>query len=75
MTIFDKIREILAINFDIEIEQIKPESTFEELDLDSMDMFQLIFLVESELQIEVKDLPEGAKTIQDVIDAIEKSKA
>jgi acyl carrier protein len=75
MDIFNKIREIIAQNFDIEIERIKPESTFEELDLDSMDMFQLIFLVESELKIEVKDLPEGAKTIQDVIDAIEKSKA
>jgi acyl carrier protein len=74
MDTFNKIRGIIAQNFDIEIERIKPESTFEELDMDSMDMFQLIFLVESELQIEVKDLPEGAKTIQDVIDAIEKSK-
>ena len=75
MDTFNKIREIIAQNFDIEIEQIKPESTFEELNMDSMDMFQLVFLAESELQIEVKDLPEGAKTIQDVIDAIEKSKA
>jgi acyl carrier protein len=75
MDTFNKIREIIAQNFDIEIERIKPESTFEELNMDSMDMFQLVFLVESELQIEVKDLPEGAKTIQDVIDAIEKSKA
>jgi len=75
MTTFEKIREIIAKNFDIEIDKIKPESTFEELDMDSMDMFQLVFLAESELQIEVKDLPEGATTIQDVIDAIEKSKA
>jgi acyl carrier protein len=75
MDTFNKIREIIAQNFDIEIERIKPESTFEELDMDSMDMFQLVFLAESELQIVVKDLPEGAKTIQDVIDAIEKSKA
>jgi acyl carrier protein len=75
MNTFNKIREIIAKNFDIEIHKIKPESTFEELDMDSMDMFQLVFLAESELQIEVKDLPEGAKTIQDVIDAIEKSKA
>lgn len=75
MNTFNKIREIIAKNFDIEIHKINPESTFEELDMDSMDMFQLVFLAESELQIEVKDLPEGAKTIQDVIDAIEKSKA
>jgi acyl carrier protein len=74
MNTFNKIREIIAQNFDIEIEQIKPESTFEELNMDSMDMFQLVFLAESEFKIEVKDLPEGSKTIQDVIDAIEKSK-
>jgi acyl carrier protein len=74
MNTLDTIREMIAKEFDIEIEKIKPESTFEELDMDSLDMFQLIFLAESEFQIEVKDLPKEAKTIQDIVNAIEKSK-
>ena len=74
MNTLDTIIEMIAKEFDIEIEKIKPESTFEELDMDSLDMFQLIFLAESEFQIEVKDLPKEAKTIQDIVNAIEKSK-
>jgi acyl carrier protein len=74
MNTLDTIREMIAKEFDIEIEKIKPESTFEELDMDSLDMFQLIFLAESEFQIEVKDLPKEAQTIQDIVNAIEKSK-
>ena len=74
MDTLDTIREMIAKEFDIEIEKIKPESTFEELDMDSLDMFQLIFLAESEFQIEVKDLPKEAQTIQDIVNAIEKSK-
>jgi acyl carrier protein len=71
MTTFDKIRDLISKYKNIDIESIKPESTLEELDLDSLDMFQIIFEAEEAFDIEIDHLDDDIKTIQDIADLLE----
>jgi acyl carrier protein len=71
MTTFDKIRDLISKYKNIDIESIKLESTLEELDLDSLDMFQIIFEAEEAFDIEIDHLDDEIKTIQDIVNLLE----
>ncbi|WP_347161565.1 acyl carrier protein [Peptostreptococcus anaerobius] len=52
----EKIREILAAQLDIEIEDIKADSHIqEELEADSLDVMDIMTEIEDEFDIEVED--------------------
>lgn len=72
--ILKKIQEMLAQLFDLDPEEIKPESKlFEELELDSIDAVDLV--VKLQKQIGVKIMPEDFKqvrTVQDVVDVVDR---
>ena len=68
--IFEKLQGIMEENLSIEREEIKLDSTFQSLGIDSLDTFQLIIEIEEEVGIEVES-PENMKTIKDVVDYIE----
>ena len=68
--IFEKLQGIMEENLSIERDEIKLDSTFQSLGIDSLDTFQLIIEVEEEFGIEVES-PENMKTIKDVVDYIE----
>lgn len=68
--IFEKIVRILKDYKDIEAESITPDTTFEELGLDSLDRVELAMSVEEEFSIQL-ELNESMRTIQGLIDAIE----
>jgi acyl carrier protein len=72
MTTFDKIRDLIAKYKNIDIESIKPESTLDDLGLDSLDMFQIIFEAEEVFDIEIDNLDEEIKTINDIVNLIGK---
>ena len=71
--ILKKIQEMLAQLFDLDPEEIKPESKlFEELELDSIDAVDLV--VKLQKQIGKKIMPEDFKqvrTVQDVVDVVD----
>ena len=71
MNTFDKIRDLISKYKSIDIESIKLESTLEELDLDSLDMFQIIFEAEEAFDIEIDHLDDEIKTIQDIVNLLE----
>ena len=71
MTTFDTIRDLISKYKNIDIESIKLESTLEELDLDSLDMFQIIFEAEEAFDIEIDHLDDEIKTIQDIVNLLE----
>jgi acyl carrier protein len=71
MNTFDKIRDLISKYKNIDIESIKLESTLEELDLDSLDMFQIIFEAEEAFDIEIDHLDDEIKTIQDIVNLLE----
>lgn len=68
--IFEKLQGIMEENLSIERDEIKLDSTFQSLGIDSLDTFQLIIEIEEEFEIEVES-PENMKTIKDVVDYIE----
>ena len=73
MATIDTIREILAENLDIAPESVTEESTFESLDIDSLDMVQLICDLEDKLDIDFGE-PEGLQNVGDVVKHIESLK-
>ena len=70
MATIDTIREILQENLDIDPAEINEESTFESLDIDSLDMVQLICDLEDKLGIDFGE-PEGLQNLGDVVKHIE----
>ena len=68
--IFEKLQGIMEENLSIERDEIKLDSTFQSLGIDSLNTFQLIIEIEEEFGIEVES-PENMKTIKDVVDYIE----
>ncbi|WP_286316192.1 acyl carrier protein [Romboutsia ilealis] len=68
--ILNKVKEIMMENLSIEEESITLESTFESLEIDSLDVFQLVMEVEEAFEIEIEN-PENMKTIKDLVNYIE----
>ncbi|MCH3971956.1 MAG: phosphopantetheine-binding protein [Oscillospiraceae bacterium] len=59
---------------DLKPGSLKPETTFEELDLDSLDLVDLVMACEDEFDIKIPD-DANLKTVQDLMNLIQKAKA
>ena len=70
MATIDTIRSILESNLDIAPETVTEESTFESLEIDSLDMVELICELEDELGIDFGE-PEGLETMEDLVEYID----
>ena len=68
--ILNKVKEIMMENLSIEEASITLESTFESLEIDSLDVFQLVMEVEEAFEIQIEN-PENMKTIKDLVNYIE----
>ena len=70
----DKVKQIIIQELGLEEEDLVPEKSFiEDLGLDSLDVMTLAMAIEEKFDIEVPDDDvEDIKTIQDVIDYLEK---
>lgn len=67
--IFEKTLEIFKEKLDLPPEQeIRLNSTFEELEIDSLDLLEVIVAIEMEFDIEIPD--EALKNIKDVESAV-----
>ena len=71
--LFEEIREIICEQLGIEKEEVKLETTFEELDADSLDVFQIVIELEEKYGIEIEEA-ESLKTIKDAVDYVESHK-
>ena len=67
---FEKIQEIMVESLSLEKDDIKLESTFESLEIDSLDIFELVTEIEEEFDIEIEDA-ENLKSVQDLVAYIE----
>ena len=71
--VFEKIREIIAEQTGKDVEEITLETNVkEDLDADSLDLFQIINDIEDEFDVSVED-PEAIVTVQDAVDFVEKN--
>ena len=73
--IFDKIKEIIAEQLGVNEEDVQLETRFiEDLDADSLDLFQVIMELEDTFNVKVEDV-ENIKTVSDAVSFIEKATA
>lgn len=71
--VFEKIREIIAEQTGKDVEEITLETNVkEDIDADSLDLFQIINDIEDEFDVSVED-PESIVTVQDAVDFVEKN--
>lgn len=55
MDIFDRIREIVADQLGVDASEVTMETSFSDLDADSLDIVELIMALEEEFEIEIPD--------------------
>ena len=58
MTI-EKVKELLAEHLEMELSEITNETTFEDLDIDSLDTVEIMMEMEDEFGIEIKPAEVG----------------
>lgn len=68
--VFEKVAKILAEQKEIDISSVRPESTLEELGLDSLDTVELIMQFEDEFGVTL-ETGDGLKTVADIVELIE----
>lgn len=74
-TTFKRLQTIITETFDKDlttnITTITPESTLAELNIESLEMFDLIFAVEDAFDISVPNDQLKITTVQDIVDLVE----
>lgn len=70
MTI-ERVKQLLAEHLEMEVEEITNETTFEDLDVDSLDTVEIMMEMEDEFGIEIKpaEVGKSVKELADYIDA------
>ena len=71
---FEQVAQILADYKDIDVSTIKPESTFEELEIDSLDTVELVMSFEDTFGVTI-EMNENLKTVGDITKYIEEKLA
>ncbi len=70
MTI-EKVKELLAEHLEMDVNEIGDETTFEELDIDSLDTVEIMMEMEDEFGVEIKaqEVGKSVKELATYIDA------
>lgn len=68
--VFETIAKLIAERMGRDVEEVKMESTFTELGVDSLDTVELLMSLEDELNIEI-ELEEKVTTVGDLVKFIE----
>jgi acyl carrier protein len=75
-TVYDKVKELLVDKFGVEEDEISPEATFEDLDLDSLDLVEFALAAEDELGVRITDEEaEQLETLDDTVKLLEEKGA
>ena len=68
---FEKLAKYAARTLELDIDDISPESTFESLGIDSLDVVEMIMDLESELGVELEMEDQKISTFKELADFIE----
>lgn len=68
---FEKLAKYAARQLELDIDDIRPDSTFESLGIDSLDVVEMIMDLESELGVELEMEDQKIATFQELADFIE----
>ena len=67
---FEKVAKVLAEYRDMDVSEITMETSFEKLALDSLDMVDLVMMLEDEFEIEI-EIKEKLETVGDLVKLID----
>lgn len=68
---FEKLAKYAARTLELDIDDIRPDSTFESLGIDSLDVVEMIMDLESELGVELEMEDQKITTFQELADFID----
>ncbi len=68
---FEKLANYASQTLEMDIDDIKPDSTFESLGIDSLDIVEMVMDLENELGIELDFEDQKITTFQELADFIE----
>lgn len=68
---YEKLAAYAAKHLEIDASEISPDSTFESLGIDSLDIVEMVMDLESELGIELEMENESISTFQELADFID----
>lgn len=71
LTMYEKLAAYAAKQLEIDASEISPDSTFESLGIDSLDIVEMVMDLESELGIELEMEDENITTFQELADFID----
>ncbi|NLA05030.1 MAG: acyl carrier protein [Firmicutes bacterium] len=72
MNIEEKVKAIVSEQLEVEADKLTTETTFEEIDADSLDIVELVMALEEEFDLEISDHEiEEIKTLGNIITFIE----
>ncbi|HAG04700.1 MAG TPA: acyl carrier protein [Lachnospiraceae bacterium] len=73
---FDKVKEIIVEQLGVAEDQVTMQTTFEDLNADSLDLFQIISEIEEAFEIEfANDDAEKIKTVGDAVEYVQNATA
>jgi acyl carrier protein len=76
VTLYDRVQSLLIDKFGIPEEDISAEATFEDLDLDSLDLVEFALAAEEDLGVRISDEEaEQLKTLGDAVALLEQKGA
>lgn len=70
MAVFEKVQAIIVEELGKDAEEVQLTTTFEDLDADSLDLFQVISEIEDAFDIQI-DTEEGLTTVGDLVAYVE----
>ncbi len=71
MNVEDKVVEIITREQHLEPGKVKPESTFAELGIDSLDGVNILFALEEEFKIDIPDtVAQNMKSVRQVVESL-----
>ena len=68
---FEKLANYAAKQLELDVSEITPDSTFESLGIDSLDVVEMIMDLETELGVELEMEDQKIETFQELADFIE----
>ena len=71
LSLFEKLVNYAAKQLELDASEITPESTFESLGIDSLDVVEMIMDLESELGVELEMEDQKITTFQELADFID----
>ncbi len=72
MSTENKVKDIIADQLEVAVDKLTMETTFEDIDADSLDIVELVMALEEEFDLEISDQEiENINSVGDVVKYIE----